>query len=93
MASDRNKVAREWAKGGMCNSASAAKLRTYHSALFAQSMAPGGLDSVTQATKNAVTMGKTVGLSVIDTMAAMRIALEWIDLGFVPCQSRTLGRF
>tara|TARA_R110000868_G_scaffold31234_1_gene114589 strand:- start:530 stop:811 length:282 start_codon:yes stop_codon:yes gene_type:complete len=93
MASSRNQAAKEWAKIGMCDSAFAASLRTKYRALATQSISPGGLDSVTQATKNAVSMGKQVGLSVLDTMAAMRIALEWIDLGYVPVQSRSLGRF
>ena len=93
MASSRNQAAKEWAKMGISDHGFAFSLRKNYRALAAQSIAPGGLDSVTQATKNAVSMGKTVGLSVLDTMAAMRIALDWVELGYVPMQSRTLGRF
>lgn len=93
MASSRNQAAKEWAKIGLADNAFAYSLKVKYRALATQSIAPGGLDSVTQATKNAVSMGKQVGLSVLDTMAAMRIALEWIDLGYIPMQSRTLGRF
>lgn len=93
MASNRNQAAKEWAKIGLSDNAFAFTLKTKYRALVDQSITPGGLDSVTQATKNAVSMGKQIGLSVLDTMAAMRIALEWIELGYVPMQSRTLGRF
>lgn len=86
-------VAREWAKAGLCDSVIAAKLRTNHRALILQSMEPGGLATVTQATKNGVSMGKTMGLSIADTLTAMSRAIEWLDLGYVPCQSRSLARF
>jgi hypothetical protein len=56
-------------------------------------MEPGGLATVTQATKNGVSMGKTMGLSIPDTLTAMGRAMEWIDLGYVPQQSKSFGRF
>lgn len=86
-------VAREWAKAGMCDPVIAAKLRTNHRALILQSMEPGGLNTVTSATKNGVSMGKTMGLGIADTLTAMSRAIEWMDLGYVPQQSRSLGRF
>jgi hypothetical protein len=86
-------VAREWAKAGLCDTQIAAKLRTNHRALILQSMETGGLATVTQATKNGVSMGKTMGLSIPDTLTAMGRAIEWINLGYVPMQSRSLGRF
>lgn len=86
-------VAREWARAGICDPVIAAKLRTNHRALILQSMEPGGLATVTSATKNGVSMGKTMGLGIPETLTAMGRALEWIDLGYVPCQSRSLGRF
>jgi hypothetical protein len=48
---------------------------------------------VTSATKNGVSMGKAVGLSIPDTMEAMRQALDWIELGYVPGRSRSIARF
>jgi hypothetical protein len=51
------------------------------------------LDKVTSATKNGVSMGKQVGLSVPETMDAMSKAISFIDLGIVPVTTRTLGRF
>lgn len=86
-------VAREWARAGLSDPVIAAKLRANHRALILQSMEPGGLSSVTQATKNGVSMGKTMGLAVADTLTAMGRAMEWIELGFVPQQSRSLARF
>ena len=86
-------VAREWAKAGICDSVIAAKLRTNHRALVLASVEPGGLATVTSATKNGVSMGKTMGLSIPDTMTAMGRAIEWIELGYVPCQSRSFARF
>lgn len=86
-------VAREWARAGLCDATIAAKLRTNHRALVLASMEPGGLATVTSATKNGVSMGKTMGLSIPDTLTAMGRALEWIDLGYVPCQSRSIAGF
>jgi hypothetical protein len=58
-----------------------------------QSIADGGLDKVTSATKNGVSMAKQVGLTVPEAMTAMGMALDWIEAGYVPCQSRSYGRF
>ena len=86
-------VAREWARAGLGDPTISNKLRTNHRALILQSMEPGGLATVTQATKNGVSMGKTMGLSIPDTLTAFGRAMEWIDLGYVPQQSRSFGRF
>jgi hypothetical protein len=51
------------------------------------------LDKVTSATKNGVSMAKQVGLSVPEAMQAMGLAIDWIDAGIIPCQSRAFGRF
>jgi len=88
-----SQVAREWAKAGLCDAGIAAKLRTNYRALILASMEPGGLATVTSATKNGVSMGKTMGLSITETLTAMGRAVEWIELGYVPCQLRSLGRF
>ena len=93
MAGDVRKAATIWAKGALSNPRSAGLIRARYDALFAQSLTAGGLDTVTQATKNSVSMGKAIGLSVIETLEALGMAKDWIDAGSIPCQSRSLGRF
>jgi len=93
MAANAQQVARTWAKHALCNPAFAAALEENHAALMLQSISTGGLDSVTSATKNGVTMAKSVGLSVADTMAAMGWALEWMRNGYVPASSRSRVSF
>ena len=93
MAGSVLSVAKQWAKHGIRNAVFAAALETRHAALLNQSIADGGLDKVTSATKNGVSMAKQVGLSVPDAMQAMGIALDWIEQGCIPVQSRSLGRF
>lgn len=88
-----SEVARTWAKAGLCDAQIAATLRTYHRALIMQSMKPGGLSTVTSATKNGVTMGKAMSLDIAQTMTAMGRAIDWIDLGYIPAQSRSIARF
>jgi hypothetical protein len=90
---DAMQVATVWAKAGMFDREIADTLRTNHRALVLQSMAPGGLNTVTSATKNGISMGKALGLSIPDTMEAMQTAIGWIDLGYVPCRSRSIARF
>jgi len=70
-------VAREWARAGLCDPTISNKLRTNHRALILQSMEPGGLATVTQATKNGVSMGKTMGLSIPDTLTAINSLGGW----------------
>jgi len=86
-------VSRIWGSQGVKNVQFANLLRKRYSDLLIASISDGGLDKVTQATKNGVSMGKQVGLSVPDTMEAMSKAISYIDLGVVPYTKRTLGRF
>jgi hypothetical protein len=51
------------------------------------------MDSITQATKNGVTMQKLVGLNETERQTALRMAMEYLNIGFVPTSSRSLGRF
>ncbi len=91
MGSDR--VSRMWAAQGLKNVQFANLLRKRYNELLTASISEGGLDKVTSATKNGVSMGKQVGLSVPETMDAMSKAISFIDLGIVPYTTRTLGRF
>ena len=90
---DAMHVATNWAKAGMCDPEIAARLRSNYRALVLQSMEPGGTATVTSATKNGVSMGKAVGLTIPQTMDAMQTAIGWMDLGYVPCRSRSIARF
>ena len=91
MGSDQ--VSRMWAAQGLKNAQFATLLRKRYNDLLIASISEGGLDKVTSATKNGVSMGKQVGLSVPETMEAMSKAISFIDLGIVPYTNRTLGRF
>jgi hypothetical protein len=91
MGSDE--VSRMWAAQGLKNVQFANLLRKRYNDLLIASISEGGLDKVTSATKNGVSMGKQVGLSVPETMDAMSKAISFIDLGIVPYTRRTLGRF
>jgi hypothetical protein len=91
MGSDE--VSRIWAAQGLKNVQFANLLRKRYNDLLIASISEGGLDKVTSATKNGVSMGKQVGLSVPETMDAMSKAISFIDLGIVPYTRRTLGRF
>jgi hypothetical protein len=82
-----------WAAQGLKNVQFANLLRKRYNDLLIASISEGGLDKVTSATKNGVSMGKQVGLSVPETMDAMSKAISFIDLGIVPVTTRTLGRF
>ena len=93
MGGDVISVAKTWAKAGLRDPAFAVALRNAYSAMLTQSIATGGLDVVTSATKNGVSMTKTIGLKPLEGMDAMGIALDWIALGVVPSTSRALGRF
>ncbi|MFY8205941.1 MAG: hypothetical protein ACOVKN_02755 [Arenimonas sp.] len=53
----------------------------------------GGLDSLQNAMKNSVSMGKLIALNEIDRGTALRLATQWLTIGFMPCQSRSYGRF
>ena len=86
-------VSRIWATQGLKNVQFANLLRKRYNELLTASISEGGLDKVTSATKNGVSMGKQVGLSVPETMEAMSKAISYIDFGTVPYTKRTFGRF
>ena len=85
--------AKTWAEEGICDAQYSAKIRSFRKTLLDDSLTKGGMDSVRGATKNGVSMNKDTPLSIPDTLKALRIAIQWIDLGYVPQQSRSLGRF
>lgn len=86
-------MSRLWGNQGLKNVQFANLLRKRYNELMIASISEGGLDKVTSATKNGVSMGKQVGLSTPETMEAMSKAISYIDLGLVPYTTRTYGRF
>lgn len=53
----------------------------------------GGMDMITNASKNGVSMTKLAGMDEGQRQTALRYAVMWLDAGFIPSQSRALGRF
>lgn len=94
MAASVHTVARNlyyWAKG---NPARMADIQTaFDSAVSGGALSKGGMDSVTSATKNGVTMQKMVGLHEGDRQTALRLALQYLEAGILPSSSRAFGRF
>jgi len=97
MTSQSVQYARDIARIGISSPKSAAKIKARRDSLFAASLTDGGLDKLQSSSKNGVSLtvqtGNSHSLSVIDELAALQRACEWIDLGCVPSQSRSFGRF
>jgi selenophosphate synthetase-related protein len=53
----------------------------------------GGMDLITSAAKNNVSMQKLVGMNEVDRQNALRWALQYLMNGFVPSQTRSIARF
>jgi hypothetical protein len=94
MASDVYKVARNlftWAYG---NSKRINQIKAaFDDAVSGGALTKGGLDNVTSANKNGVSMSKTIGLDEASRQTSLRIALQWLDAGYAPPTGRTLARF
>jgi len=86
-------LARTWAKGAILSRKNYGLVKAYYEELFAASLEAGGLDSMTTGTKNAVSMGKQVGLSIPEILMALQRALEWADQGCIPSRTSSFGRF
>ena len=69
------------------------EIKSAFDAAMSGALSKGGMDSVTSATKNGVTMSKLVGPSEADRQKALSMALDFIEAGFVPSASRSYGRF
>jgi hypothetical protein len=90
---DWQQVGRNWAKAGLADASISALIRKNHKALVMASLSPGGLNTMTNVSKNAASMGVQVGLSIPETLSAMSYAVEALDRGFIASSSRSLGRF
>lgn len=65
----------------------------FDSCVSGGALSRGGLDSVTSATKNGVTMQKMIGLDEDKRASALRLALQYLEAGMITPASRALGRF
>ena len=93
MASNPREVARNlfhYAKG---NAARVAALQSAFDSAMTGALTKGGMDNLTSAMKNGVQMNKLVGLNEQDRQTALRMAIDWLAAGCMPCQSRSFGRF
>lgn len=70
-----------------------AAIQSAFDASVAGALTKGGMDMVTSAAKNNVSMQKLVGMNETDRQNALRWALQYLMSGFVPSQSRSIGRF
>lgn len=59
----------------------------------AGALSKGGLDMISSASKNNVSMSKLVGMPEMDRQNALRWALAYLAAGFVPSSSRSFARF
>jgi hypothetical protein len=74
-----------WAKG---NQDRIDQIRVSFDAAMSGPLAAGGMDSVTSATKNGVSMQKLVGLSETDRVTALRMAIDWLESGMPSSRTR-----
>lgn len=93
MAANPKEVARNLFYYAQGNPQRIASIRSAFDASVAGALTKGGMDSITSATKNSVTMQKMIGLNESDRQNALRWALDYLQYGFVPAQSRSIGRF
>lgn len=93
MPSNAKEVARNlffYAKG---NPQRIASIQAAFDASVAGALTKGGMDVISSASKNNVSMTKLVGMNETDRQNALRWALQYLMAGFVPSQSRSAGRF
>jgi hypothetical protein len=93
MAANARDVAKNLFHYAHCNPKRVLEIRNAFDAAMSGALTKGGMDNITSATKNGVTMAKLVGLNEGERQNALRMAIEWLDAGFVPSQSRSFGRF
>lgn len=79
-----------YAKG---NADRIAAIQNAFDAAMTGALTKGGMDSLTNAMKNGVQMSRLVGLNEPDRQTALRMASDWLAIGFMPSPSRSFGRF
>jgi len=94
MAASVYSVARNLYAYACGNAARIAEIQTaFDASMSGGALTKGGLDAVTSATKNSVTMQKMVGMSETDRQTAMRYAITWLQAGIAPSGSRSIASF
>jgi|688.fasta_scaffold58740_3 hypothetical protein len=68
-------------------------IRNAFDAAMTGALTKGGMDLITNANKNGVSMSKLAGMHEGERQTALRYAIMWLDAGFIPSQSRAVGRF
>jgi hypothetical protein len=80
----------QWAYG---DASRVADIRAaFDAAISGGALTKGGMDSITSAGKNGVTMAKVIGLDESSRQTALRLALTWLNQGFAP-GTRSRGIF
>lgn len=89
--------ARDAAVIGINNPKMAVKIKERRDELFAATLTDGGLDKLASSSKNGISMavmtGNNQSMSKTEELAALQRAVEWIEAGAVPSQTRSLTRF
>lgn len=93
MAANVREVARNLFAYACGNPQRIAGIKSAFDSCMGGALSKGGMDSIQSATKNGVTMSKLVGLNEIERQTALRMAMEYLNAGFVPVSSKSLGRF
>lgn len=93
MAANPREVARNLFRYANGNPSRIREIRKAFDEAMAGALTKGGMDNITNATKNGVGMTKFVGLNEEQRQAALGMAIDWLDAGFVPSSSRSFARF
>jgi hypothetical protein len=93
MAANVREIARNLFHYANGNPQRIAGIKSAFDAAMVGALTKGGMDTISQATKNGVTMQKLIGLKEGERQTALRMAMEYLTMGFVPVSSRSLGRF
>jgi hypothetical protein len=93
MAANVREIARNLFHYANGNPQRIASIKSAFDDAMSGALTKGGMDSISQATKNGVTMQKLVGLNEGERQTALRMAMEYLTMGFVSVSSRSLGRF
>ena len=97
MAANWLQLSRDWARAALSDSNFADALRARKTEFLTASLTDGGLDKLQSSSKNGVSFtvqtGGNMSLSKSEELAALTRAVEWLDAGVVPSQTRSMGRF
>jgi hypothetical protein len=93
MAANATDVARNLFQYAVGDAGRIAAIQAAFDSSVAGALTKGGMDMMTSATKNSVTMQKMIGLNEGDRQNALRLALDYLTAGFVPMQSKSRARF